>query len=54
MVNKTTKFKTGEGKKHFKMASKGAAAPGKRVAGKKSRDGPKPETECFYCKWKGH
>ena len=30
------------------------AAPGKPVAGKKPKNGPKPETECFYCKGKGH
>ena len=50
MVNKTTKFKKGKGKKNFKKDGKGVAAPGKPVAGKKSKDGPKPETECFYCK----
>src|SRR4051794_19259573 len=45
MVNKTTKFK---------KDGKDVAAPGKPVAGKKSKNGPKPETECFYCKGKGH
>ena len=54
MVNKTTKFKKGKGKKNFKKDGKGVAAPGKPVAGKKSKNGPKPETECFYCKGKGH
>src|SRR3954462_479259 len=54
MVNKTTKFKKGKGKKNFKKYGKDVAAPGKQVAGKKSKYGPKPETECFYCKGKGH
>src|SRR5215216_6102432 len=40
MVNKTTNFKKN----------------GKQVAtpGKKPKAGPKPETECFYCKGTGH
>ena len=54
MVNKTTKFKKGKGKKNFKKDGKDVAAPGKPVTGKKSKNGPKPETECFYCKGKGH
>ena len=54
MVNKTTKFKKGKGKKNFKKDGKDVAAPGKPVTGKKSKKGPKPETECFYCKGKGH
>ena len=54
MVNKTTKFKKGKGKKNFKKDGKGVAAPGKPVAGKKPKYGPKPETECFYCKGTGH
>ena len=54
MVNKTTKFKKGKGKKNFKKDGKGVAAPGKKAAGKKSKNGPKPETECFYCKQTGH
>ena len=54
MVNKTTKFKKGKGKKNFKKDSKDVVAPGKPVAGKKSKNGPKPKTECFYCKGKGH
>ena len=53
MVNKTTKFKKSKGKKNFKKDGKGVAAPGKPVAGKKSKNGPKPETECFYCKGEG-
>ena len=54
MVNKTTSFKKGNGKKAFKKDGKGVAAPGKQAAGKKPKNGPKPETECFYCKGKGH
>ena len=54
MVNKTTKFKKGKGKKAFKKDGKGVAVPGKQAAGKKPKDGPKPETECFYCKGSGH
>ena len=54
MVNKTTKFKKGKGKKNFKKDGKGVAAPGKQAAGKKPKNGPKPDTECFYCKGSGH
>ena len=54
MVNKTTSFKKGKGKKNFKKDGKGVAAPGKSVAGKKPKHGPKPETRCFYCKGNGH
>ena len=51
MVNKTTTFKKkGKGKKgNFKKNSKHIATPGK-----KPKSGPKPETECFYCKGTGH
>ena len=48
MVNKTTSFKKkGKGKKkgNFKKNSKQVA-----VQEKKPKSGPKPETECFYCK----
>ena len=48
MVNKTTSFKKkGKGKKkgNFKKNSKQVAAQEK-----KPKSGPKPETECFYCK----
>ena len=50
MVDKTTSFKKkGKGKKgNFKKNSKQVAAPGK-----KPKFGPKPETECFYCKGNG-
>ena len=51
MVNKTTSFKKkGKGKKgNFKKSSKQVAAQVK-----KPKFGPKPETECFYCKGTGH
>ena len=51
MVNKTTSFKKkGKGKKgNFKKNSKKVAAQEK-----KRKSGPKPETECFYCKGTGH
>ena len=50
MVNKTTSFKKkGKGKKgNFKKNSKQVAAPMK-----KPKAGPKPETECLYCKGNG-
>jgi hypothetical protein len=56
MVNKTTSFKKGKGKKgNFKKDGKGVAAPGKTVTEKKMpKNGPKTETECFYCKGIGH
>ena len=51
MVDKTTSFKKkGKGKKgNFKKN-------GKKVSTqeKKPKSGPKPETECFYCKQTGH
>ena len=52
MVNKTTSFKKkGKGKKkgNFKKNNKQVA-----VQEKKPKSGPKPETECFYCKQTGH
>ena len=51
MVNKTTSFKKkGKGKKgDFKKNSKPIA-----TQVKKPKSGPKPETECFYCKGTGH
>src|SRR5215216_5364975 len=51
MVNKTTSFKKkGRGKKgNFKKNGKQVAAQVK-----KPKSGPKPETECFYCKGTGH
>src|SRR3989337_3905933 len=50
MVNKTTSFKKGKGKKGKSKKN------GKPVAaqGKKPKSGPKPETECFHCKGTGH
>src|SRR6266511_2615657 len=51
VVNKTTSFKKkGKGKKgNFKKNGKQVAAQVK-----KPKSGPKPETECFYCKATGH
>jgi hypothetical protein len=51
MVNKTTSFKKkGKGKNgNFKKNGKQVAIPGT-----KPKAGPKPETECFYCKGNGH
>ena len=51
MVNKTTSFKKkGKGKKgNFKENGKKVSAPMK-----KPKAGPKPETECLYCKGNGH
>ena len=51
MVNETTSFKkNGKGKKgNFKKNGKQVA-----TLGKKPKAGPKPETECFYCKGTGH
>ena len=48
MVNKTTKFKKGKGKKNFKKNNKQVTQE------KKPKSGPKPKTECFYCKQTGH
>src|SRR3989337_2310831 len=50
MVKKSTSFKKGKGRKgNFKKNGKTVAAPAK-----KPKAGPKPETECFYCKGPGH
>src|SRR5215216_3987785 len=51
MVKKTTSFmKKGKGKKgNFKKNNKQVAAQVK-----KPKSGPKPETECFFCKGTGH
>ena len=51
MVNKTTSFKKNakERKGNFKKNGKKVVTPGK-----KPKFGPKPETECFYCKGNGH
>ena len=50
MVDKTTSFKK-KGKKegNFRKNGKQVGTPGK-----KPKSGPKPETECFYCKGTGH
>jgi hypothetical protein len=51
LVNKTTKFKKGKSKQkgHFKKGGKKVTTPTK-----KTKAGPKPDTECFYCKGEGH
>ena len=51
MIDKTTSFKKrAKGNKgNFKKNGKQVATPGK-----KPKAGPKPETECFYCKQTGH
>src|SRR3989337_1705354 len=51
MVNKTTSFKKrGKEKRgNFKKNGKQVSAPMK-----KPKAGPKPKTECFYCKGNGH
>ena len=51
MVNKTTSFKKkGKGKKrNFKNNGEKVVAQEKKL-----KSGPKPETECFYCKGTGH
>ena len=47
---KTTSFKKAKGKKgNFKKKGKRVTAPVK-----KPKAGPKPDTECFYCKGNGH
>jgi hypothetical protein len=48
MVNKTTSFKK-KGKSKKKSTS-----DGKTVSQKKNKGGATKETECFYCKQKGH
>ena len=51
MIDKTTSFKKrAKGKKgNFKKNVKQVVTPVK-----KPKSGPKPETECFYCKGTGH
>ena len=51
MVNKTTSFKkrAKEQKGNFKKNDKQVVTPMK-----KPKTGPKPETECSYCKGNGH
>jgi hypothetical protein len=51
MVNKTTSFKKAKGANgSFKKGSGKHVSPTE----KKLKSGPKPDTECFYCKDKGH
>jgi hypothetical protein len=51
MANKTTSFKKAKGAKgSFKKGSRKHVAPTE----KKLKSGPKPDTEYFYCKYKGH
>ena len=52
MINKTTSFKKGKKGKpkgNFKKGGKTVAVPEK-----KTKAGPKPDTECFYCKGTRH
>ena len=50
MVNKTTSFKKGKGKKgNIKKNGKQVVAQVK-----KPKSGHQPDTECFYCKGTGH
>ena len=51
MVNKTTKFKKGKSKQkgNFNKGGKKVVTPTK-----KTKVGPKPDTECFYYKGEGH
>ena len=52
MINKTTSFKRkGKGKKKGNFKKNGKQVV---VQEKKPKSGPKPETECFYCKGTGH
>ena len=48
MVNKTTSFKKKDKRDTFKKGGKPVAPV------KKSKRGPKSDTECFYCKGSGH
>jgi hypothetical protein len=49
MVNETTRFEMAKGKNmYFKKSGKPVAAPGK-----KSKAGPKPDSERVYCKGTG-
>ena len=49
MVNKTTSFKKKGNRDNFKKGGKRVATPAR-----KSRKGPKSDTECYYCKGTGH
>ena len=50
MVNKTTKFKKGKGKRNFKKDGKGVAAPGKPVSEKKPSMEPNLRLSAFIAK----
>ena len=50
MMNKTTKFKKGKGKKAFKKDGKEVAASGKLVTGKKSKMDPSLRLSAFIAK----
>ena len=50
MVNKTTKFKKGKGKKNFKKDGKGVAAPGKQLPGRSQRMDPSPRLSAFIAR----
>ena len=49
MVNKTTSFRKKGKRDNIKKGGKPASGPVK-----KSKKGPKSDTECFYCKGTGH
>ena len=50
MVNKTTKFKKGKGKKNFKKDGKGVAAPGKQLPGRSQRMDPSLRLSAFIAR----
>ena len=50
MVNNTTKFKKGKGKKNFKKDGKGVATPGKPVPGRSQRMDPSLRLSAFIAK----
>jgi len=50
MVNKTTSFKKGKGKKKFKKECKGVSAPGRSVVRKTPNNGPSPRLSAFIAR----
>ena len=50
MVNKTTKFKKGKGKKNFKKDGKGVAAHGSQLPGRSQRMDPSLRLSAFIAK----
>ena len=50
MVNKTTSFKKGKGKKNFKKDGKGVAVPGKPVPGRSQRMEPNLSLSAFIAR----